>query len=107
MTVSFNNLKFNSHRYSDGVQALWNCGRYELSVVDMKGDGPLYEIAIFQNDKFVQLPGIHPDYGKDVEFKDDVIHHQSKDDITGIMKKLTCLCLDFTEEFGQSECDFR
>ena len=47
MTVSFNNLKFNSHRYSDGVQALWNCGRYELSVVDMKGDGPLYEIAIF------------------------------------------------------------
>jgi hypothetical protein len=53
----------------------------------------------------VQLPDIHPNYGE--EGSDDVIHYQTADKITEIIKKIHQINLDFVEIFGQPEMDFR
>lgn len=104
--ATFADLKFEPHSVApDGVQAMFRIGKFELSVVDLKGNGPRYEVAIFVRNQFVQLPGIHPNYGK--EDSDDVIHYQTADDITEIMNKLNQINLDFVEIFGQAEMDFR
>lgn len=106
MATSFADLKFEPHSVApDGVQAQLEVGKFELSVVDMKGNGPMYEVAIIANGDFVQLPGIHPNYGK--EGSDDVIHYQTADDITEIIQKIHQINLDFVEIFGQAEMDFR
>lgn len=110
--ATFADLKFKPHEASpDGVQALLRIGKFELSVasmvsvVDLKSDGPMYEVAVFVRNKFVQLPGIHPNYG--MEGSDDFIHYQNADEITEIMNKLNQINLDFVEIFGQAEMDFR
>jgi hypothetical protein len=106
MATSFADLKFEPHSVAEGgVQAQLELGKFELSVVDMKGNGPLYEVAIFANGNFVQLPDIHPNYGE--EGSDDVIHYQTADKITEIIKKIHQINLDFVEIFGQPEMDFR
>ena len=90
MAINFENLEFKPHPTSKtGVQAKMQIGNYELSVVDLKGNGPLYEIAIFDDNGFVQLPGIHPNYGED--WSDDVIHYLTPEKISGIMLKLSCI----------------
>jgi len=104
--ATFADLKFKPHETSpNGVQALLRIGKFELSVVDLKGNGPKYEVAVFVRNEFVQLPGIHPNYG--MEDSDDVIHYQNADEITEIMNKLNQINLDFVEIFGQAEMDFR
>jgi len=104
--ATFADLKFEPHKVSPGgVQALLRIGKFELSVVDLKGNGPKYEVAVFVRNHFVQLPGIHPNYGE--EGSDDVIHYQTADEITEIMNKLNQINLDFVEIFGQAEMDFR
>jgi len=46
--ATFADLKFEPHKVSPGgVQALLRIGKFELSVVDLKGNGPKYEVAIF------------------------------------------------------------
>lgn len=106
MAVTFEDLEFKPHSVAKGgVQAQLQIGKFELSVVDMKGSGPMYEVAIFANGNFVQLPEVHPNYGE--EGSDDVIHYQTADKITEIIKKITQINLDFVEIFGQAEMDFR
>jgi|TARA_B110000444_G_scaffold58716_1_gene54712 hypothetical protein len=104
--ITFEDLEFKTHPVSkNGVQALLNLGKFEVSVVDLKSDGPMYEVAVFANGNFVQLPGVHPNYGE--EGSDDVIHYQTADKITEIIQKINQINLDFVEIFGQPEMDFR
>ena len=44
-----------------------------------------YEIAIFKDDHFVQLPGINPD--------NDVIRYLSESAVTGVMVKLASVTM--------------
>ena len=104
--ATFADLNFKPHEVSPGgVQALLRIGKFELSVVDLKGNGPMYEVAVFVRNEFVQLPGIHPHYGE--PSSNEVIPYQTADDITEIINKLHQINLDFVEIFGQAEMDFR
>lgn len=86
MRKTFDDLVFKEHPVShDGVQALMNIGKYEISVVNLNGQGAPFELAIYNaKGNFVQLPGIHKRIGD----YDDVIHYLSPSDITAIMLKL-------------------
>lgn len=60
-------------------QAKQQFGKYQLSVVLLPGN-TLYEAAVFDDDLFVQLPGIHDN--------DDVIPGLTPDAVDAIMIKL-------------------
>ena len=60
-------------------QAKQQFGKYQLSVVLLPGN-TLYEAAVFDDDLFVQLPGIHDN--------DDVIPGLTPDAVDAIMMKL-------------------
>jgi hypothetical protein len=70
-------------------QAKQQFGQYQLSVVLLPGK-TTYEIALFDDDMFVQLPGIHPDYYN--EYSDDVIPGLLPDDVDLLMLKLYSMC---------------
>ncbi len=74
----FNTLTFNEVR-TGHFQAKQQFGNYQLSVVLLPG-ATLYEAAVFDQDMFVQLPGIHDD--------DDVIPGLTPDAVNAIMLKL-------------------
>ena len=84
--MQFTDLTF--ERAHGLVQAKVQFGKYQLSVIkeDLKD---WYEVAIFDDDMFVQLPGIHPSYGDD--WGDDVIPGLMPEDVSGIMNKLETL----------------
>lgn len=77
----FNTLTFNEVR-TGHFQAMQQFGNYQLSVVLLPGK-TLYEAAVFEDDKFIQLPGIHND--------DDVIPNLTPAAISNIMLKLSCV----------------
>ena len=85
--MTFADLTF-EEIYPSHFQALMQFGKYQLSVVLLPGKTQ-YEAAVFDDDMFVQLPGIHPDYYED--FSDDVIPCLLPDDVSGIMCKLKML----------------
>jgi hypothetical protein len=74
----FNTLKFDEVR-TGHFQAKQQFGKYQLSVVLLPG-AILYEAAVFDDDFFVQLPGIHND--------DDVIPGLTPNAVDAIMMKL-------------------
>jgi len=74
----FNTLKFEEVR-DNHFQAKQQFGRYQLSVILEPGK-TLYEAAVFDDDLFVQLPGIHNN--------DDVIPGLTPDAVDAIMMKL-------------------
>jgi len=74
----FNTLTFDEVR-TGHFQAKQQFGNYQLSVVLLPGK-TLYEAAVFDQDMFVQLPGIHDD--------DDVIPGLTPDAVNAIMLKL-------------------
>jgi hypothetical protein len=74
----FNTLKFNEVGPGH-FQAKQQFGKYQLSVVLLPGKTS-YEAAVFDDDMFVQLPGIHDN--------DDVIPHLQPEAVDGIMHKL-------------------
>lgn len=88
MALTFNDLVFREVR-PNHLQAVQQFGRYELSVI-LEERKTLYEVAIFEGDEFVQLPGIHPDYGREGAGS-DVIPYLLPEDVTGIMAKLKFL----------------
>ena len=81
--MQFTDLKF--ERAHGLVQAKVQFGKYQLSVIkeDLKD---WYEVAIFDDDMFVQLPGIHPNYFDD--WCDDVIPGLDQTQVQAIMIKL-------------------
>jgi hypothetical protein len=81
MFKMFNTLTFNEVR-TGHFQAMQQFGNYQLSVVLLPGK-TLYEAAVFEDDKFIQLPGIHND--------DDVIPNLTPAAISNIMLKLSCV----------------
>ena len=58
---------------------------YELSILQEVNEPGLYEVAIFLNGYFVQLPGIHPESD---ELLDDVLRFQTREEVVGIVRKL-------------------
>ncbi len=85
--MTFADLTF-EEIYPSHFQAKMQFGKYQLSVILLPGKTQ-YEAAVFDDDMFVQLPGIHPDYYED--FSDDVIPCLLPDDVSGIMHKLKML----------------
>ena len=81
---TFADLKFNEVN-TGHFQATMQFGAYQLSVV-LLPQSTLYEAAIFDDDQFVQLPGIHPDFYND--WSDNVVPGLMPNDVSGIMKKL-------------------
>ena len=77
----FNTLNFKEVR-AGHFQAKQQFGRYQLSVVLLPG-ATLYEAAVFDQDVFVQLPGIHDN--------DDVIPGLTPNAVDAIMRKLQLL----------------
>ena len=78
----FNTLEFNEI-YPGHFQAKQQFGQYQLSVVLLPGN-TLYEAAVFDQDMFVQLPGIH-------YYNDDVIPGLTPIAVDAIMIKLKTL----------------
>jgi len=74
----FNTLNFKEVR-AGHFQAKQQFGRYQLSVILEPGK-TLYEAAVFDDNFFVQLPGIHNN--------DDVIPGLTPDAVDAIMVKL-------------------
>jgi len=74
----FNTLKFNEVGPGH-FQAKQQFGKYQLSVILEPGK-TLYEAAVFDDNFFVQLPGIHDN--------DDVIPGLTPDAVDAIMLKL-------------------
>lgn len=74
----FNTLNFKEVR-AGHFQAKQQFGRYQLSVILEPGK-TLYEAAVFDDNFFVQLPGIHNN--------DDVIPGLTPDAVDAIMLKL-------------------
>jgi hypothetical protein len=77
----FNILRFKEVRPGH-FQAKQQFGRYQLSVILEPGK-TLYEAAVFDDDLFVQLPGIHDN--------DDVIPGLTPSAVDAIMRKLQLL----------------
>ena len=76
--MKFDDLQFSEIR-PQHFQAKQSFGNYDLSVILEPGK-KLYEIAVFKDNNFIQLPGIHND--------DDVIPYLEPADVEGIMLKL-------------------
>lgn len=58
---------------------------YELSIVQEVNEKGLYEVAIFSDGNFVQLPGIHPESD---DLLDDVLRYQTREEVVDIVRKL-------------------
>ena len=84
--MRFEDLKFEP--LYDGVQAMVSFGKYELSVVkhgfSYGGSKGLYEIAVFEGDSQVELPGI-------TQEGDTVKGFLTEEGVTGIMLKMATI----------------
>ena len=82
---TFKDIKFNKTDHPNGVQALVKFGDYDLSIVkndfSYGGDKGLYEIAVYQQDSQVELPGV-------TRKGDTVKGFLSQDEVVGIVKKM-------------------
>ena len=82
---TFEEIKFNKTDHPNGVQALVSFGDYSLSIVkndfSYGGDKGLYEIAVYQQDSQVELPGI-------TRKGDTVKGFLTTDEVVGVVKKM-------------------
>ena len=87
MMKRFGDLQF--VEFLDGVSARVTYGDYELSVVRHSGSygGPqgMYEIAVFEGNQMVEVPGI-------TQEGDTVKGFLSEDDVSEIMRKMEASC---------------
>ena len=83
----FDDLQF--VEFLDGVSARAVYGDYELSVVRHSGSygssNGLYEIAVFEGNQMVEVPGI-------TQEGDTVKGFLSEDDVSEIMRKMEASC---------------
>ena len=85
--MKWSDLMWQKHPFSSALHARLSFGdEYELSIVQEVNEKGLYEVAIFLDGNFVQLPGIHPDGGD--EYLDDVLRYQTREEVVGIVRKL-------------------
>ena len=83
---TFNDLQFKPHPIGNGLQAVMNFDNgYGVSVVKFNGSygfhSGLWEVAILHND----------DLCYDTHITDDVLGHQSEQDVTNVMSKVQAL----------------
>ena len=81
--MQFTDLEF--ERAHGCARARMQFGKYQLSVIK-EDHRDWYEVAVFEGDSFVQLPGIHPNYFDD--WSDDVIPGLDQTQVQAIMIKL-------------------
>ena len=84
--MKFSDIKFNQTKLPKGIQALFNFGdKYELSIVKNTSSygnaNGLYEIAVFQGNEQIELPGV-------TEEGDTVKGFLTEEDVLGIIKKM-------------------
>lgn len=82
--MKFKDIVFTETNIPKGIQALIQFGEYELSIIrnEMSYGGPLlYEIAVYQGDNQVELPGI-------TEEGDTVKGWLNESNIEGLMTKM-------------------
>ena len=84
--MKFSDIKFNQTQVPKGIQALFNFGdKYELSIVKNTSSygnaNGLYEIAVFEGDEQVELPGI-------TEEGDTVKGFLTEQGVVAIIKKM-------------------
>ena len=84
--MKWSDLMWQKHPFSSAQHARLSFdGEYELSIVQELNEPGLYEVAIFLDGNFVQLPGIHPESD---ELLDDVLRFQTREEVVGIVRKL-------------------
>ena len=88
--VNYEPSLYGGYRRIEGYEA-FSSSYPEVDDVDNPGsaEGKVLGVAIFKDDMFVQLPGIHPYYGND--WSDDVIPGLLPTDVSTIMLKLSLL----------------
>ena len=85
--MKWSDLVWQKHPFSSVLHARLSFGdEYELSVVQEINEKGLYEVAIFLDGNFVQLPGIHPE--SDDDLLDSVLRFQTREEVVGIVRKL-------------------
>lgn len=73
--------------YAGAQQARLSFGdEYQLSIVTELNEPDLYELAIFSDDVFIQVEGIHLE--GDDEFLDDVLRFQTREEVVYAVRRL-------------------
>tara|TARA_X000000368_G_C22693808_1_gene563746 strand:- start:6 stop:266 length:261 start_codon:yes stop_codon:yes gene_type:complete len=86
--MKFQDIKFKSTDHNNGIQALLDFGKYQMSIVQHDysygGSKGLYEIGMFEGKTMVEVPGV-------TEEGDTVKGFMSEDDIEEAIKKMESL----------------
>ena len=84
--MKWSDLMWQKHPFSSVLHARLSFDeKYELSIVQEINEPGLYEVAIFLDGDFVQLPGIHAESD---DYLDDVLRYQTREEVVGIVRKL-------------------
>ena len=86
--MKFQDIKFKSTDHNNGIQALLDFGKYQMSIVQHDysygGSKGLYEIGMFEGKTMVEVPGV-------TEEGDTAKGFMSEDDIEEAIKKMESL----------------
>jgi hypothetical protein len=86
--MKFQDIKFKSTDHNNGIQALLDFGKYQMSIVQHDysygGSKGLYEIGMFEGKTMVEVPGV-------TEEGDTVKGFMSEADIEEAIKKMESL----------------
>lgn len=84
--MKWSDIMWEKHQFTSAQHSRLSFGdEYALSIVQELNEPGLFEIAIFKDDEFIQLPGIHPEGD---ELLDDVLRFQTQEEVVGIIRKL-------------------
>ena len=82
---TFNEIAFEKTEMPKGIQSILNFGQYDLSIIQSDfsygGKQGLYEIAVYEGQEQVELPGI-------TEEGDTVKGFLTEDNVMGIIAKM-------------------
>lgn len=83
--MKFQDIKFNHTPHNNGLQALLNFGKYQMSIVQHDysygGSKGLYEIGMFEGKTMVEIPGV-------TEEGDTVKGFMTEKDVEDAIKKM-------------------
>ena len=83
--LQWSDIDWSKHDLMPSQQARLQIGRYSLSIISEVSNSSLYECAIFVQDRFVHVKGIHPE---GAEWQDDVLRYLTQEEVLGIVRKL-------------------
>ena len=83
--MEFQDIKFKSTDHNNGIQALLDFGKYQMSIVQHDysygGSKGLYEIGMFEGKTMVEIPGV-------TEEGDTVKGFMTEEDVVDAIKKM-------------------